>query len=209
MMNRKNKNREIKDKLVGVLCYDMKGSGGWHHKLSRTEETSVHAYCRAFFMLIATKHHLPLEPEYVNIRNNNTMAYFDSIDDCVSCGLELLNTIPEMIRMCPHLSDIEELTPRIIAFSDIVTGENMGICSGEHLHTITKSQNIRRYFEGGCFRIIGEHSFGRLASEIKREFGLIDGTRRARYQVFESIRKYDTVAISEHHVIKFPCIRGT
>jgi hypothetical protein len=191
---------KMKDRVVGVLYYDMKGSSGWSKILNTEEKSSVQAHCKNFFMRIAEKHNV--SPKNVTSRGDDSMAFFNSIDDCVSCGLEFLDKLPEMIRMCPYLGDIKELTPRIIAIADTVTGADMTTCIGDHFQKIVKDE--RRYSEGGSFRIIGEHSFSSLPTKIKEEFKPIDGTKGNKYKIYEAIRKYDTVAISEHHINIFP-----
>jgi hypothetical protein len=190
----------MKDKVVGFLYYDISGSSSWEDKISGEEVSRIQLHCKQFFLRIAKKY--KMRSKSVTSRGDDTLVVFDEMDKCVSCGLEYLKNIPRLIRECPNLEDIGVLTPRVIAFADIVSGKDVDTCGGLYINKIAKYE--RRYSEGGSFRIIGEQSYKLLSSDLKKQFQPLNGKKRTKYRIYETEKKHDTVAISQHHTKVFP-----
>ncbi|MCG6552366.1 MAG: GAF domain-containing protein [Candidatus Magnetominusculus sp. LBB02] len=199
-INSKKKRERTK---TSVLYFDMEGSSKWINSLGPVEVSESKEYLQAVFKVIVSKHACDDYSEERS-RGDDGYAYFADELNCIKAAIEYFDYIPEMVRMFPHLKHIKA-NPRLIAFSDIISGGHPGAYTGVNIEAILPLE--RNFGEVGFFRIIGDMLYMQLDSSLKGKFkkllNNVEGKNGASYEIYEYYKNFNMEQIRKRYLPPF------
>ena len=179
----------LKSKKKSILYYDLAGTSFWDDHINFEQKSEVKDFCHRYFCKATSKYSCnpPVNPE--TFQGDNGIAYFDEENNCVKAGLYFLEKLPEMIRRVPEIEYVI-LSPRLIAFSDIISGKHIGSYSGDNIENIIPFE--REFGNPGTFRIVGDMLWREISSDYRRKFHKIPKIVKGKKGFAHAYNIYET-----------------